>query len=221
MEFYLEWLKENATILTTLVNIAMLLVWIFYARLLYREYKRQRSPMVFIHQVPDEGLGSDCLVVNLSVESIHILTVAVIAYTEKERFAAKITNYQRLSPDQEMREPGSHQALIDIYAQGPLPPGYFLILSSFKAMLQAVKTGVGNHPNGKVTFEDFMNEVKCIEILVIAMYGHYRSPVGASRTFKIVSDRQGQQISPAMLLTRQMNSYWQRRKVKRWLKEFI
>ena len=53
----LEWLSNNSNWITPATSIGTLLVWIFYAQLLYNGYSRQTRPRLLINRgVSDEGL---------------------------------------------------------------------------------------------------------------------------------------------------------------------
>ena len=219
-----DWITDNLNLISTLTNVIMLLVWVFYARLLYKDFSRQRSPVMFIHRTFGESLNPDCLVVNLSSDTVHILCVLMTLRTRHGVFTSRITEYNRMAPDEHgQRQLASHDQMMESYKQGPLPPGYFLSLNNFRTMIQTVKVdSVDGHfgdDDRTPTVEELVESIKEVELRIVAIYGLYVSPVGARRTFRINRTALGLEVLPTMELTRQYCSYWGRRTARRWLRE--
>lgn len=213
---FAEWFAEHGSLVANFASLAMLLVWLFYTLLFYRDFKQQRRPLIVIHQAQGHGLESTCLVVNLSKEPIHVLCVMMVAHTEEGPLTHRVTNTQRLSPEQD-----SHWKVQDLIKQGPLPTGYFLALGSFEEMLQ----GAGLLASAEIATGDTKAErirslarsLRGIEIRIVALHGAYQVPVGACRTFRVKPSNGELGFEPAMVLTRQMASRSERREVRRWL----
>lgn len=213
---FAEWFAEHAGLIANFATLAMLLVWLFYTLLFYRDFKQQRSPLIVIHQAQGHGLESTCLLVNLSKEPIHVLCVLMVAHTEDGTLIHRVTNTQRLSPEQD-----SHWKVQDLIKQGPLPTGYFLALGSFEEMLK----GAGLLDPAEIATGDARPErirslarsVGRIEIRIVALHGAYQAPIGACRTFRVNASNGELGFEPAMVLTRQMASRSERREVRRWL----
>ena len=45
----IDWIEQHSTLLQTAVSLATLLVWIFYAQLLFQNYRRVRRPKIVIN----------------------------------------------------------------------------------------------------------------------------------------------------------------------------
>ena len=212
-----DWFAEHASLIANFATLAMLLVWLFYTLLFYRDFKQQRSPLIVIHQAEGHGPESTCLLVNLSKEAIHVLCVMAVAHTEDGALTRSITNTQRRSPQHD-----HHWKVQDLIKQGPLPTGHFLDLGSFEDMLH----GAGLLPvtEAKVVEEKQprirppARSLREIEIRVVALHVAYQNPIGAYRTFRVDTSRDTIEFEPAMVLTRQMASRAERREVRRWLK---
>ncbi|MDX1654731.1 MAG: hypothetical protein R3310_05925 [Candidatus Competibacteraceae bacterium] len=221
-----DWFVDNLDLITTLTNVAMLLVWIFYARLLYKDFRRQRSPVIFIHRTFGEELNPHCLVVNLSADTVHILCVMLTLHTRHGQFTGRITDYKKMAPDHQQEQqalPVSHEELMESIKQGPLSPGYFLNLNTFRTMVETVKAEVVDGHFGEdgttPSFDKLVQATDYLSIRVVAIYGRYEKPVAARRTFEIERSAGGLRVIPTMDLTKQYRSYWQRRTARRWLKE--
>jgi len=81
----LQWLSENKDWISTLTSIITLLVWLFYAQLLYSGFRRQRQPRVLINRgVGREGLNSPCLICNMSEEAIYVYFILVVLETSDQ-----------------------------------------------------------------------------------------------------------------------------------------
>ncbi|MEX2572050.1 MAG: hypothetical protein WD737_12185 [Gemmatimonadota bacterium] len=219
----MDWLIENAALVSNLASLAMLAVWTFYAVLFYREFQRQRTPFFVIHQAQGHGLDSTALVVNLSKEPVHVLCVMLILHTTQGTFAQRIRNFRRVSRDSDMAR--DVQTAIK---QGPLTSGAFLGLGSFEAMLDATtedvlrRSGRWGAAGEELDLHDLLDELQQVEIRVIALHGAHERPVGASRRFLIHVEAEDQvAIEPAVLLTRQMSSRSDRRIVRQWLQDCL
>jgi hypothetical protein len=212
----LTWLMENAAVVANLASLLMLIVWAFYAVLFYREFKRQRSPFIVIHQAKGYDLDSTCLVVNLSREPIHILCVMLILHTTRGSFAQRIHNFRRGPRPRE----GSPD-MQTIFKQGPLASGSFLVLGSFEEMLVVAIDDILAE-TGTTRIEEWdpyewAGDIEQLEVRVVALHGAHDRPVGAYRTFD-VTVRDDVSICPAMLLTEQMASRSRSRRVEQWLR---
>lgn len=209
----MEWFTEHASLIANIASMAMLFVWLFYTALFYRDFRQQRMPLIVLHQTNGYEHDSSCLLVNMSKQPVHVLCVMLAAQTEEGEATMRITNTTRVSPEQT-----SHMKVQDLIKQGPLPTGYFLDLGSFQEMLEhanllpAVQRSSESAPPIKPK-----NDAYEIELRVIALHGAYQDPVGAMRTFRVTADGGTLSVEPIMLLTRQMASRAERRRVRRWL----
>lgn len=220
-----EWLVENATVVANLASLFMLAVWAFYALLFYREFKRQRTPFFVIHQAKGHGIDSTCLIVNLSREPVHILCVMLRLHTARGTYEQRLRNFRRRSDSADL---GSD--VQTTLKQGPLTSGGFFGLGSFEAMLEAAmddvlrRSGAWADPDGEIELQQLIQELRELEIRLIALHGAHDQPVGAVRSFQInLPDEDGDEatIEPAMLLTRQVNSRRESRLVRQWLQECL
>jgi hypothetical protein len=209
----MSWFAEHAALVANMASMAMLLVWVFYTALFYRDFRQQRMPLIVLHQAHGHGLESSCLLVNMSKQPIHVLCVMMAARTENDEVTMRITNSTRVSPVQT-----SHKKVQDLIKQGPLPTGYFLDLGSFQEMLERVNLVAAQDPAAEeAPGETLRRQVHEVEIRVIALHGAYQDPIGAVRSFRVAIDGEELSFQPDMLLTKQMVSRVERRRVRRWL----
>lgn len=74
----MEWLNQNSGAISAVTGILTLMIWVFYAQLLYNGYVRQRRPRIIINRGSGKNLSSLCLISNMSAEAIfvqHIIAV--------------------------------------------------------------------------------------------------------------------------------------------------
>ena len=217
----MEWLVENAALVANLASLAMLVVWTFYSVLFYREFRRQRTPFLVIHQAHGHGLEATVLVVNLSKEPVHVLCAMLVLHTTRGTFAQQLHDFRRAP---RAADPGNVQTALK---QGPLTSGAFLGLGSFEAMLTAAveevlpRSGRWDGPEGGVEVGELLEELRELEIRVVALHGAHSRPVGASRVFQVHTEGDRVAIEPAILLTRQLTSRSERRMVQDWLQDCL
>jgi hypothetical protein len=193
----LEALRQNAQVISALASVGGFLIWATYALLFYRGFRRQRSSHIFIHAAGDGGPGTECLVINLSPEPVHIL--CSIATSENQAV-------QIQAPDSES---------VPIKArvkQGPLETGESLCLGKFDDIFHSLL-----HPQEQEKEqEDDANE-QTLEIRVAAIHGLDDKPIGATRSFIFMRDKRC--VIPAIPYTVQKRSRRQAREVKQWMEQ--
>lgn len=217
----MEWLVENAALVANLASLATLVVWTIYLVLFYREFRRQRTPFLIIHQAHGHGLEATALVVNLSKEPVHVLCAMLVLRTARGTFVQQLHDFRRL-----VRDAGSRDAQTAI-KQGPLVSGAFLGLGSFETMLNAATREVLRHSEGRdrpdedLDLSELLRELHGVEIRVVALHAAHSRPIGASRTFHVHREGARVAIEPAVLLTRQWTSRSRRRVVRQWLQDCL
>ncbi|HAB65052.1 MAG TPA: hypothetical protein DCE49_12930, partial [Pseudomonas sp.] len=73
----IDWLMKNQQLVSLLISLSTLLVWMFYAHLLLRNFRRQRQPSLLINRGAGKGLGSLCIISNMSAEPMFINQLVV------------------------------------------------------------------------------------------------------------------------------------------------
>ncbi|SDK78498.1 hypothetical protein SAMN05192555_101196 [Franzmannia pantelleriensis] len=203
----MQWISDNAQAINAIAAVLTLLVWLFYAQLLYNGYIRQRRARVIINRGQGKNIESLCLVSNMSAEAIFIQHIVVRIETSQEPLLLDVSDYQQ-SNDDGQTEYRSHQ--------GPLSSGGYLHIGTFKALIERVAEahGIkldGHRPSAELSF-------KAIELRVIAIYGSEDRPVGARRRFLLNDDGDACSITPAQIDTQRLASRRNRRLVKQWMR---
>ncbi len=215
----LEWLRQNSQLISSLTYVLLLLVWIFYANLLYRSYQRQRTPLVYIH-AQGAGPESTCFVSNLSAEPVHVECVMLVLELDGKQVVQKITDYAGFSPERD-----DHIAIEDVLKQGPVLPGYFITLGTFDALLRRVIHAPVGHTGAEraasdARFREFVANLGTVEIRAVFLHGHFTQPLGAARRFAVKMGEEGLTVRPLAAETRQLSRWRQRRgAVRRWLQD--
>lgn len=212
----LEWISQNNNLVIALSNIGTLMVWLFYAQLLYSGFRRQRRPRLLINKgVGNEYVDSPCLVCNMSQEPVFVFLVVVQLRTSEELYTVSMTDCS------EEEWTNDNPGLFERTRQGPLQPGHTIEFVTFRQMIsrisqqQGMKTDNGYPCDPDVT-------LKWLEIHVISIYGSDDAPFGAVRRFDIMADDHCQEIllRPAAIDTSRHTSWRYRRSIRRWLDEF-
>lgn len=212
----LDWISQNNTLVNALTSIGTLVVWIFYAQLLYLGFSRQRRPRMLINKgVGNEYIDSPCLVCNMSQESVFVFFVVIQLKTTKGVFTAPMTD---ISSDTPMDD---KPTLRERTRQGPLASGQCLELVSFRNMIATIARQEGiETDNGYPCDPDI--RLEWLEIHVISIYGSDDKAFGAVRRFKVCADDDSHEVhlQPSTLDTTRRKSWRYRRLIKRWLKEY-
>ncbi|MCJ0972619.1 hypothetical protein MST27_04465 [Pseudomonas sp. PS1] len=208
----IEWLEENQQILSLAISACTLLVWLFYAQLLLLNFKRQRKPSLIINRGAGKGLGSLCLISNMSAEPVFINQLMVLIDTSKGTLEVDITDIRHGIEDDATPDLAIHQ----ITHQGPLRTGDFVHIGTFQGMVRQVCETHGIALKGLCPVGDW--HFHALEIRAAAFYGSERHPLGITRRFRLgdLSDPECALI-PESPLTRQLISRRDRRKVRDWI----
>ena len=210
-----QWLTENTSLNSALASFFMLLVWVFYAQLLYIQFRNKNHPHLDIHQAPDMSIESLCLIINMSERLINIVAVISSGFINNIEVCTEITDYQKMIKPE--NTDNNENDIRSLMKQGPLSPGEFLVAGKFDKIIRSLAKKLDNYDND-YTFPFFEK----IEIRFVIFYGQQHKLVGAYRTFIIESsDDKEIKVKPFDLHTKQMLSYWQRKKVNSWINRCV
>jgi hypothetical protein len=208
----LEWLSANKEWIAPATSIGTLLVWLFYAQLLYSGYSRQTRPRLLINKgVGDEGLDSPCLICNMSQEAIFIYFILVYLENSEDPVLVPVTDCEDKATTDDSSPLGSRTR------QGPLQSGKCLELLSFRIILERAAAHAGIElENGRPVDPDI--ELGAMEFHVVCIYGSDDSPFGAVRKFNLrLDDPERPSVTPATVDTQRKTSWRYKRKIQRWL----
>lgn len=211
-----SWVEHHATLLQVGVSIATLMVWIFYAQLLFQGYRRVRRPKIVINQMLGNSDKARFLISNMSQEAIHIDKVLVCIGDETHQVCEQVTDSD---PEVDFQtDKGSKSAhaarLEELTVQGPLESGRCIELGALQSLMRRITHQARASDNDTSNDADtVMGEGKCrIEIIVIAVYSSEKGVIGASRAF--VRDEDGQ-LRPEAVQTAQHAGFFARRRMAR------
>lgn len=210
--YMLEWLSDNKEWIAPATSIGTLLVWVFYAQLLYSGYSRQTRPRLLINKgVGEDGLDSPCMICNMSQEAIYIYFIMVYLENSENPLLVPVTDCEERSLSDES------SSLFSRTRQGPLGSGRCLELVSFRIILEraAHEAGIELERGRPV---DPGVELGSVEFHVVCIYGSDDYPFGAVRKFNLeLNDTETPSITPATIDTQRKTSWWYKRKIRRWL----
>lgn len=180
----------------------MALVWIVYFQIFFLQYQRNNRPYLVIHHAQNENPDALCLLVNMGKETVHVQCVQVVLHTRAgEEKMMTVTAYRRVGAD----DSNVHQVL----RQGPLQPGGYLVLGSFRNIILGRRS---EDNESDYLFED----ITALEIRAAVFHGPSSHPVGARRSFRLEHEG-GPGIFPKNIYTEQLNRRRDRHDVRRWL----
>lgn len=206
----MEWLSSHSAAITAVTSSLTLLVWLFYAQLLYLNFRRQRQPKIIINRGGGKSLNARCVISNMSSEPIFIEHIIAILHTDSERYAVSLI-------DVDENEASENCQLAETTRQGPMLSGSFNHIGTFEeiigriAKFHGLATDKGPLPS-EVT-------MMAIELRLVAVYGSEDAPVGALRKFELSTDETGCYLTPTTFVTRRYASPFRRRRVRQWIRE--
>lgn len=210
MTSLIDWLRNYKDPLTLLMNVGTLVVWILYAQLLLNNYQRQRRPRIIINRGAGKGIGSLCLISNMSAEPIFINQIILQLDTNKGRLWCDITDIR----EERLGEVEQDLILQKATRQGPLRTGEFTHIGTFSTLLKRMAASHNIELRGHEPAEGW--SFKELEIRVIAFYGSDKHAIGARRAFRLGdADEGGWELLAVSRESQQFNSRWQRRTVRR------
>lgn len=181
----------------------MAVIWIVYLQLFLLQYQRNNRPYLVIHHAQNEDPDALCLLVNMSKETVHVQCVQVVLQLQSgEEKALTVTEYRRVGAD----DNNVHQVL----RQGPLQPGGYLVLGSFRNII------LGRSSDD--TESDYLFEnVAAVEIRAAVVHGPSRYPVGVRRRFWLRHEGDSE-IFPRSIHSDQLNRRRDRHELRRWIR---
>lgn len=203
----LEFLRQNAPLLSAFASVGGFFIWTIYAILFYSELRYRRSPHIFIHAAGDGGSSTECLIINLSSEPVHVLC----SLASRDDVAVQI----QASSDQEL--PLKVRA-----KQGPLDTGESLSLGRFESIARELED-IADVVREREKREKREKREECdddeqqIDVRVAAIYGKSDLPIGATRRF--IYNKGSSRIIPSMPHTEQKRSRRGSRLVSQWMEQ--
>ncbi|MEX0760017.1 MAG: hypothetical protein WD100_10595, partial [Tistlia sp.] len=95
----LSWLADHTDPLNLLVNVGMLLVWLFYFELLLSNYRNQKRPKILVNRGAGTGWESHCLITNMSEKVVYVSAVIVRVGVGERHWQSVITDRRGLEDD--------------------------------------------------------------------------------------------------------------------------
>lgn len=203
----MAWIAAHYKILSLLINGLMLVVWVFYAHLLLNNYRRQRKPKLLINQSLGRSLDARCLICNMSEESLYVAMVIAELTTPDDRWECEVTDIVPLSDELDAKPTTT---------QGPLKAGEYRDQETFRYLIDRILNAHGKQDLARCPDLELCN----LSIHVVALYGAEDLPVGASRTFAVVSDDEVW-LKPHSVETDALNSPKDRKQVRKWLEKYL
>lgn len=207
---------KNQQLITLLISASTLLVWVFYAHLLLLNFRRQRKPSLIINRGAGRGLGSLCLISNMSAEPMFISQLVVSVETSRGPLQVDVTDIRQSMEDDVSPDLAIHQTT----HQGPLRSGEFIHIGTFQGMLRRVAELNGIELDGHRPIGDW--QFHTMEVRAVAFYGPERHPLGVLRRFRLGDSNEAEcRLVPETPSTQQLISWKDRRKVRGWLAESL
>lgn len=96
----MNWLSQHHQSITALTSIATLMIWLVYAQLLYKGYRRQRRPRLIINRGKSKDINALCIISNMSAEPVFIEYIVAELQTSHGTIVMDVTDLERGYDDQ-------------------------------------------------------------------------------------------------------------------------
>lgn len=201
----LSWIAEHQGPLSVLINAGMLAIWLLYAQLLLRDYRRKLRPKILINQSLGTALKSRCLICNMSEQSFYVSLVIAELTTQHKTYRRSVTDLEITHGDQ-------HK---NTTVQGPLKGGAYRDMGEFNNIIQRV-IGI------KSEDQSLLDQNQTLRLYVIGLYGSEDQPVGAIREFRFAKDdNQNLCLNPINIHTKNLTGRRNQKEINRWLVDYL
>lgn len=208
----LNWFSSNSAAISAIASVLTLLVWLFYAQLLYMNFKRQRQPKIIINRGFGSSMSARCVISNMSTEPIFVEHLIAVLHTDRGTVVRDLIDLEEAQQSQE-----DTRNLSEVTRQGPMLSGSYSHIGTFADVINRVMRFHGIAAEGARATDG--RTLQALEIRVVAIYGSEDRPVGAARTFDLVDGNDAVTLIPTSLDTARYASFLKRRRVARWIRE--
>ncbi len=223
----MDWISQHHDSLTALTSIGTLLIWLVYAQLLYKGYRRQRRPRLIINRGKRKDINALCIISNMGAEPVFIEYIVAELETSRGSIVMDVTDFERgyFERDYDDRGEGDEQnepdevpdRVRDNTRQGPVQPGDFLHIGTFQNIVRRMARHAkiemqGFRPAGDLEFER-------LTIQLIGIYGPEDLPMGAERSFTLHASGEQCDLAPLTWDTKHKNSRRQRHRLRAKLEQ--
>ena len=202
----LDWIAQNSDRLQVVVSLLTMLVWLAYLHIFWLNFRRQRQAVILITRSVAQDENAHCFVTNMGAEPIYLLEVMAKVVTEDKTYNVKVTEREEIALD-EVEDPLTRTN------QGPVKSRDFIDIGSFIDLLRRADVRIGS--------EGIFDEVQEMELTVAAIDGHAAHLVAARCKFRADWKDGKPYFLPERVMTHQIRSIFQRRKINAMLEEQI
>jgi hypothetical protein len=209
----MEWLQDNATVVSAMATAFMALVWLVYAHIGVIGFLHHRRPRVIIDQTEDRTLDTKFVVVNLSERPVYISCIMVAIQTDDDERVRKISTYTEVSSENGDQ---SRERIEAELRQGTLDSAQLLMLGDTDRLLSWMLDGDDPETPRGERLRRALVEIDAIEIRVIAVVGVEDRPIASCRQFLIDKSGDDVRIRPRDSYTQHLTSRKHRGTIQQW-----
>ncbi len=196
-----------------IASFGTMVIWLFYAHLLYQAFKRQRQARILINQGWGEQINSVAIVSNMSHEPVYIQCVILsMKLGDGRKFRDSVTDFDDAEPWNAKNDPR------EVTRQGPLNTGSYMNLGTFQTLLRQSGQQHGLINDGDDPVQRM--RVREFKLTVVCNYGPSGEAIGVQRKF-VVHGEHSDRLRPDSIYSRRLTNRRARRKMERWLREQV
>jgi flagellar motor switch/type III secretory pathway protein FliN len=211
----LEWLSDNAMVVSALASVLMALVWVIYAHIGIIGFIHHRRPRIIIDQTEDRTLNTKFVIVNLSEQPVYISCIMIAVIHDGEEKVRRISKYREVTDEDGYTD---LQNVASQLQQGTLDSGSLFMLGDTDRLLDWMLHGDGWHEETPRhdRLRQTLDEIEAIEVRVLSAVGVEDRSVGSLRRFEIDHKDGDIRIRPASGETRHLTGWRARTALDEW-----
>lgn len=203
----INWMIANHAVVASLASLGTLVIWTVYLHIFLQSHRRQRKPKLLISMGEAHDLTARCLITNMSEEAVYVQTVVVDLRCGEKCITAYITDAE------DIVSAGNPTGWQRLTRQGPLKSGTMADMGTFEHILDYLVRS----ETGEVSFanSELAKDAQACDISILGIYGSEDLMIGATRRFELQGEGKNMTLKPVGVTTRQIASYWERRRLTR------
>ncbi len=202
----LDWLSTHSSIINTILNGLMTLVWVIYLHLLVSGMQRQRRTNIYINRSADRGDKAECVVTNLGAETVYLIDVIADLTIDGKVRSTIVTDREELGED-------DVSSMLERSNQVPLGRGESRDIGNFRTLVWRAINRLG--------MEDCGDRITGLKLIVVVA-GHENRIAAAEKEYYVLTGSDGcHRYIPKGLMPRQLHSKRTRRLIQQRMEESL
>lgn len=196
------WIEDNVALVSLGTDVGMMLIWLVYLQVFVVSFVRSNRIAIHIGMAASDDPEARCLITNMSTSAVYVLGVTADLESDDGVSRVLVTDRLELRRD-ELSNPR------DRTNQGPLGAGEARDIGSFRNLTERAALRLGH--------EMPVESIRSMTLTVVVATHEATDLQGGYKRFDVEWIGERAVFSSSDVLTRQVRSYWRRRRLRRLL----